>query len=458
LRLLTRNWVTYSIGILFYVSIGVLFFWFRDQQPLKSRFVTPFVSFVIGGIALFTDFWQSRYLYEEYAKRSCVIIAYFGYTILQLLIVFPTLVMIRYTVLLRLYTIKKDFIQRKENLKKNVSSKINSKRKSIDISSGNVVSTSEDDGSQRSQSAFVSSFRRRLRQILLVIQSPYILIIFPVLWSATFATFVTVVLSANRFICDPTTIQIIRVVHIGGVATMAIIFSIFFVIDFIINIPNFVKCRWRKYIYQEDPFHFRSDYLVLIMFVPCVIFWALVPMPNLFYQIVNEILFFSGFCINGVMALFITMIKRAIFKIKSRGVKKKNLKLTLNKILQNENLLESFIEFCELEWSSENIYYKMDTEEYKKKNDLKSRRNLALQIRNNYLIRNVSPLEVNATGKNVNPVLKKIEEQDFTSNLFEKLDEEVEVNLCDTLSRFIISVQYNEYIRDNEQEIAKLGL
>jgi hypothetical protein len=139
-------------------------------------------------------------------------------------------------------------------------------------------------------------------------------------------------------------------------------------------------------------------------------------------------------------------------------VSNERLKVNIAMILKNDRLLEKFIEFTELEWSSENVYFKIDIEDYKKKTDLKSKRNVALKIKENYLMRNVSPLEINVTGKSLNPVLKQIDEQDFTNELFDRIDSEVDVNICDSLARFIISYQFDEFLKENEERVQKMGL
>jgi hypothetical protein len=38
------------------------------------------------------------------------------------------------------------------------------------------------------------------------------------------------------------------------------------------------------------------------------------------------------------------------------------------------------------------------------------------------------------------------------------IEREVDVNICDTLSRFIVSSQYNQYLKENENSLKSLGL
>jgi hypothetical protein len=125
-------------------------------------------------------------------------------------------------------------------------------------------------------------------------------------------------------------------------------------------------------------------------------------------------------------------------------------------LLNDETLLDKFIQFTEYEWSSENVYFKLDVLEYQKKNNVASKKNLALQIRKTYLIVNVSPLELNVTGSTLNPTLQKMDENIFENDLFDKLMKEVDTNLHDTLSRFEFSNIYLQWKKNHESELLSL--
>jgi hypothetical protein len=71
---------------------------------------------------------------------------------------------------------------------------------------------------------------------------------------------------------------------------------------------------------------------------------------------------------------------------------------------------------------------------------------------------NVSPLELNVTRTTLNAVLRKMEENEFEDDLFEKLVHEVDTNLYDTLSRFEFSNIYLLWMKSNETELSTLVL
>jgi hypothetical protein len=330
----------------------------------------------------------------------------------------PTLMMIRYSILLQLHLHKSDFIKNWKNLKRKTSSTSFSQIPSTSPRSKSLTVKFNTKYKETREKPVVLETIKIIRKMMLVLQSPLSLLIAPILWFIIFEFGIFIIFASNNFTCKPLTKTLMRQWHTVGLAFVAISFSFFFVLDFILSIKNFIRCRWRKYIFEEDPFHFRVDFLTLIIFVPLLAIWAIVPMPILISGIVSDAMFYTGTALNGGLALIITMIKKLIFLIKSKKMDNKRLMMTIEHIIKEENLLEKFIEFSELEWSSENVYFKIDSSEYQKKTDIKSRRNIALQIKDNYLTRNVSPLEINVSGKVLNPTLKQIEELDFCNKGF----------------------------------------
>jgi hypothetical protein len=452
-RILSYNIYLFILGILICVILCLFFVYYRNEQPLKSRFFAPIISVVFLALNLSVDYLNSGLTAEEHVSIKCKTSGFMTYPFVQIMLILPTLLMIRYSVLLQLHLFKKNFIQNWKSLKRKSSATI------IPIQS---VSDMTQSFSQRiqatTQQPTVVVIIQKLRQFLLILQSPFALIVTPFLWFALFELGMFGIFAISGFKCKSFTRSTMLLMHALGIFFTTFVFALFFALDIILSFRHFIKCRWKTYFLEEDPFHFRIDFMMLIFFVPTMIVWATVNLPNFFLGIFTDTLFYIGILMSGGLPLLITIGKSVIYQIKSKNVRSKRLGLNIEFIIKDENLLEKFIEFAELEWSSENVYFKIDLNEYKKKSDSKSKRNLAHQIKENYLIRNVSPLEINVSGKALNPTIKKIEDQEFTSNLFDLIDREVDVNLCDTLARFIISSQYDQYLKENEVVLTKLGL
>jgi hypothetical protein len=453
-RILARNWITFSIGTTISVALIVLYVYFRNDQPLKSRFVAPIIGTIGLTLNLSAEFFLSMFTFEEQTVSKCKHLGFLIFPFVQLAIVLPALIMMRYSVLLQLHFLKKDFINNQKALKRKTS---NTFSPSTKIMSKTLSSSFNSKLKQFQQKPNIVYMIQQLRKVLLVLQSQWVLLVIPFVWVFLFESIVFFIVVFSEFQCKPWTRTYITNLHFFGLLLFTSFFLVFFIIDIILSLRNILRCRWKKYI-EEDPFQFRYDFAVLVPFVPFLILWVFFNFPNAISTSLSDILFALGTMLNGGWALIITISRKLIFLIKSNNMDNTRLKLNIDIILKDENLLEKFIEFSEFEWSSENIYFKIDVSEYKKKNDNKSKKAIADQIKENYLIRNVSPLEINVTKKALNPTLIQIEQQSITIDMFDFIEREVDVNICDTLSRFIISSQYNQYLKENENPLKSLGL
>jgi hypothetical protein len=456
-RLMARHWIGFTIGVIFCALMCFAYVYFRNDQPLKSRFFAPISVVVCIQMNLFSEFLYGSFAYEKSTNFFCMITGFITYTTIQVSFILPTLMMVRYTILLQLHLHKREFVKNLRNLKRKTSSSAltnNSSASAMTMSFKRINSQFK----ATQQKPAVSKFISKLRQVLLVLQSHWVFIAAPFIWFFIFQFGQFIVIAASGFTCKSWTQPFMRYLHIFSLLISVSILIFCYLLDLILSIKNFVKCRWKRFFFEEDPFHYRVDMMLLILFLPPLICWAFVPLPSLFSGMVVDVLMFLGTLFGGGIALILTIFKKIIFFIKTRNVDNQRLKITTDMILDDEKLLEKYIEFSEFEWSSENVFFKMDVMEYKRKSEIKSKKNYASQIVENYLIPNVSPLEINVTAKSLNPTLKQIEEQDFTNHLFDKIEREVDVNLCDTLARFIVSSQYEQFLKENENVISKLGL
>jgi hypothetical protein len=164
------------------------------------------------------------------------------------------------------------------------------------------------------------------------------------------------------------------------------------------------------------------------------------------------IIFLSGF-----IALIITIYKKIILLFH-----KKNSKHQFNfieTILEDENLLEIFQTFCEGEWSTENILLKIGIHEYKQKGT-KEREALAIEMKQNFLIINLSPLEVNVPSRVLKRLVDHIEKPgaEFTDDLFNEVETYINENLSDTIGRFFISAEFYSFKKAKDAYEKSLGL
>jgi hypothetical protein len=447
-RIIARNWIGYISVTFISILIIILFILFRNDQPLKSRFFSPVLMILTISVNLFSEHLYGTLEYEANIKIFCTIDGFIGYPSVQLAGLISSLMIFRYAILLQFRLRKREFIKNWISLK-------NSKSRSNSVFVDKIQYQIE---KTRENQHFIRFFQT-IRKIFLFLQSRWILIFVPIVWISIFILVMFAIYSYSGFTCLSWTFQYMRYVHFFGLLLCTICILFFYLLDVVMSFRNFLKCECHRFWVEDDPSHARMEYGILFIFVPLVIIWGVGdPVPYFFRSILSDVLFFLGFLMGGGIALFITIFKKFIFFLQSRKLKETRTKITFSLILKDEILLDKFIQFTEYEWSSENVYFKLDVLEYQKKTDLVSKRNLALQMKKNYLLVNVSPLELNVTRTTLNAVLRKMEENEFEDDLFEKLVHEVDTNLYDTLSRFEFSNIYLLWMKSNETELSTLVL
>jgi hypothetical protein len=219
----------------------------------------------------------------------------------------------------------------------------------------------------------------------------------------------------------------------------------------------FIRCQYKRIFVKNDPFHYRLDMIVFLCSIPMIIVWFFVTLPQFFIAPLIDLLIFSGFLVSGFLAFLITILK-LIYRLIKKNFSKKDLNFKnwgVSDVI-DENIIDLFTEFCESEWSSENILLKKQIMDYKKMILIGDRKKLCSKIKNQYLLRN-SPLEVNCPQNILALVVKNIDEESFGEDLFLELEKQVDLNLKDTISRFRFSDLYKGYLIDIKNSNKSLG-
>eukprot|EP01080_Neovahlkampfia_damariscottae_P006851 gene6851-11012_t len=454
-RLMAFNWISYTISALLLALIGFIFIYYRNEQPLKSRFVAPLYCIIGTHTGLIGEFIYGLFPFEQSAYFQCAFHGFFVYAPVQFSLVIPSLMIIRYTIFLQLHFYKRNYIKKHRKLRKTMFGGSTSGSNSF-ISNENITMKKENT---------LMKLWKMMRDFLSRLKSPWFFVVLPFIWTAFYMFCAALIFGIGGFRCSTFSRTYIRIAHIILLGVAFILLTTFIFLDFLLSIRRWIKCEWKIYLYEEDPFHYRLDMLTCIVaFYPMLIIWAVVPLPKMISGAIVDYLNIIAVVLTGGTALVITIFQTVKHSIQSK-INEKNeaqnpnrIHLTPEMIFAEKTLLDIFLKFATLEWSSENIYFVLDVMEYKKLKDLKAKRHNAFQIKENYFIPNVSPLQVNVTGKNLKPCLKMMDENDFTNELFDAVQEEVEVNICDTISRFIISDEYKEYKKYDAERLITLGL
>jgi hypothetical protein len=254
-RVLNNHWVFYVLGTLFCITLCLLFFILRNEQPLKSRFIGPVFGFLMYGLSLSADFWQMQYNFDVYTHYGCFIQIFITYPMIQMNIVLPTLILIRYSMILQLYLHKSDFIKKTKELQRTASTMV------VNNTTNNSSFLTRMDSQWKSfqENSIKVQFDLRLRQILLFLQNPWSLVIVPMIWNVLFLAFLLTLFAVNKFYCEASTVLLAKNFHLAVLGIAAMMFALFFILDMLFSLRNFIRCRWKKYFLEEDPFHFQSE-------------------------------------------------------------------------------------------------------------------------------------------------------------------------------------------------------
>ena len=441
-RFAAQHYIGMILSTLSFCIILILLIYFRNDQPLKSRFAGPYM--VLGGIFvnLITEHVYVVIPYERSSQVYCFLTPLLGFNALQIwyekirnLIFFsfvvPCAMLVRYLIISLIHQNKRKIIQ---------------KLQARDLS----------EETQKIINIKFKKFKKLIGVLLKILSSHWIVLIFPVIWSLTFESIQIGILAFYNFHCSELVYSYQRIVHACFIGIVFFMLFVMCVFEIIITIPSFLRCQWKEMLVKKDPYHYRIDMMCFLPIIPLFAIWFFIALPSYIFSLNVEFIVILGFWTTGLQSLFITIIKKYYRSTKRSRMKKRSKEtLHLDMILNKSLLLEIFIEYCELQWASENILLKLDIQEYKKS---KERENLCLNIKENYLLVNVSDLEINCPSSIINKTLKMIDEKNFSDDLFMELEKVVDLNLSDTLSRFIYSSLYSKYLKDLEFENKILGL
>jgi hypothetical protein len=294
--------------------------------------------------------------------------------------------------------------------------------------------------------------------ILKYLSSPWIIPLGPLVWVVLFDLVLIVIYALNGFLCSVDTYFYMRNAHAVFIFLVFASTFIVLIFDFLCNLKLLFFCKCKKIFIEDDPYHYRLDMISFLFMIPFAIVWFFVSLPQYFISVIIDITVLIGMFTTGLNALIITIIYKIVTWIKNQrnyNSFRDTKKVFIEDILKDD-LIDLFAGFCEEEWSTENIFIKLDFIKYKNASGA-ARITLAETIKRRYLLSS-SPLEVNSPGFIVSAVLKSMEEKDYSDDLFKDLEISIDANLNDTLSRFRFSVVYSVYLEELKDQSKTLGL
>lgn len=144
---------------------------------------------------------------------------------------------------------------------------------------------------------------------------------------------------------------------------------------------------------------------------------------------------------GGLLSLLITIY----FYIKSFIFENRKNSTPLLTVFQSDELFDLFLQYAQSEWSVENVYFKISVDQYKKSSKEKRFQYAKEMIMEFFNSNSVFEL-------NIPLIIKEKVLNCFTStknlppDLFYDVEKEVEGNLNDTLSRFMLTYEYKAWV------------
>eukprot|EP01080_Neovahlkampfia_damariscottae_P006664 gene6664-10829_t len=420
-RIMSSNLYTCLFGMFFYVAILVISIIFRNDQPFRSRFFGPHITIFAYYINLISERIYSILDIETSSKVYCELGAFIGYAAAQIAFDFihinlfsfaaPTMMLFRYLVLLQLH----------EN-KRRITKKLKANEVVVD---------------QKIQKLFT--------KILKYLSSPWLVIIFSMIWLIAFELMLLAIYSSHNFICTSNAWYYMRILNTLFILVTFSNIAILLTFDLVSNLPAMFKCKWRHVFIHSDPYHYRFDMICTFFAFAPILIWFAAPLPYFLGSFFAEFVFLIGIWVTGLQSLVITIIKKLFFSYKTSN--SRNIKLSVEDVLKPK-IIDYFIDYCEMEWSSENIFLKLDILTYKKTKSLKEREIFCNIMKERYFISGVSALEVNCNAKVLSKTVKGIDDGTFEDGLLDTMEKEVDKNLSDTITRFRVSNLYELYLKD----------
>ena len=368
-------------------------------QPLKSRSVSLIYYIICTSIYAFGDYIETYMLYQTYAKYGCILNAYLIYSMQQATFIIPVVLLFRYISL----------------------SNINMKK--IDILEHPTKS--------------LGCVHK------LIYYSKYAIPIFPIVYIATFAFTLTIILSVFKYSCSIELEDLLVYVHLIFCTIIAFCFVVLVITDWVINLKLIIRCRMKDYFINQDPHSFRLEQVSVLLLVISFILWALPIFDIIAKDIIVEIAFFLTFLVSGGISLYLTIIKNAYY-MKSKD------KMTF---WDDPQLKKLFKAYCQYEWSIENFELKEQIDIYKKLSDDKARLENAKIISHMFFIG--GPLEANLKKSDMDKVTHAIAKNDIRSDTFDEIYRVIISNLSDTASRFSQSKEYIKYMKIKAESSSK---
>jgi hypothetical protein len=411
----TLHFVPAIIVFLFYTGCFFLMVLFRNDRPLKSRKIAPFIGVLAILIIHVTGFVSNLLTYEDKLKNICILRGVIIFPLLNLATVAPFLNILQLFVIGRIKRINQKF---------------------YDINGDTVT----------------LSWRFK---ILLHLSSNYTFLTLDFLFLFFTWVFSFGIYALYKFDCTRTwDLALGRFTSISGVVINVLIIM-FCLLDFLLSWRLILKCKLKQLCIERDPNLLRFE----AYFVPAYLIYSSLAYSGATSSFFGAFLItahnFFTFLISGGFALGLTILFKIFPKCFSKPKKEEKVGYML--ALTDENIKPKFLKFSIKELNQENIYIKLDIITYKEKyqfSRLEKRKKFAMSIFEKYLNGKLSSMELNLDDFSRDKLKHKMDLEKYDEYLFDEIETVVNGNLLDMFNRFKLTddfIEFRDIIKLKEQ-------
>eukprot|EP01080_Neovahlkampfia_damariscottae_P010845 gene10845-3465_t len=398
-RLDTQNWISLTITQIFYIILLFLSFYYRNDYPMNTRSIAPFVVLIFQ---LCNNFLYHSMTYLDYEQRNynlCFFEVFGIYPLEEVTFFLPPILLFRY------------FLITKAKYQKVIQYQMD-KRGEVKVS---------------------LPIRFKLLKIL---GDTKTLIVFLIFMSITYQIIYFVTLAGFQFKCSNLQDTTIIAIHFSIITISISFYILYSIIDAVVHINLLFKCQILKFI-QTDRFFSRIELLFAFPAYIVFLIFNFVPHSDIIHFILSSLLRYILVFLVVILSLTITII----LSFKKIFLKKEMEYHQLDAIFENDEYKESFEKFCVEEYSIENFSFRVDVMKYKKINQ-KSKREMAIEIIEKYLT-SESLLELNTSTIKIDRIKNIIDSGTLLKDdLFDSVLNDANINLFDTYSRWISTKEF----------------
>jgi hypothetical protein len=406
-RLDAQHWLAFGITQSVYIALILICFLFRDEFPLNTRSISPFVALTIQYLNNVSYHLMNYLNYENRNYYLCFFESFTVYPMGEISFILPGILLVRYFLITRMKTHK---VTQYENDKEG--------KKSVTLP-------------------------WRFKILKFLGNSNFLILILILIWVVLQGVYL-IFLAIFKFQCSKTLDQVLVVANFTIVSIVSVIYFLFCFIDIVVHIPLLLKCEFRKFI-NSDRFFFRVELVLSFPIYSSFVIFNFIPHSDVIHFFLSSIMRWG----LNIILVFCPLAFSIYFHFTKKFKKINQSDLTkIDLVFANEEYKKCFEKFCKEEYSIENFSFREDVEKFQKITNPKLRREAAEMIYIKYLT-DKSWLELNTVEVKKRKLEDKLAENEITKDMFQDILRDANTNLFDTFSRWMSTPEF-QLIKQNQ--------